>query len=84
MQSSTCFQRSSRFLSKAHPRAAVIPKRTQYRTMALFGGAKSVPNSIYDIKIKTIDGKDESMSRFKGKVCVVETTTLPGVVCGYK
>lgn len=50
----------------------MIPRRTQCRTMALFGGAsKSVPDSIYDIKIKTIDGKDESMSRFKGKVCVV-------------
>jgi hypothetical protein len=42
--------------------------RQTIRTTALFGGSKSVPSSIYDIKIKTIDGKDASMSQFKGKV----------------
>ena len=42
--------------------------RHTIRTTALFGGSKSVPSSIYDIKIKTIDGKDASMSQFKGKV----------------
>lgn len=72
MQSVTCFQNTSRILSKrVTPRVAMIPRRTPFRTAALFGGSKASPNSIYDIKIKTIDGKDESMSQFKGKVCVV-------------
>lgn len=44
------------------------PRRSSVRTMALFGGGKTVPDSLYDIQVKTIDGKDVSMSQFKGKV----------------
>lgn len=46
------------------------PRRSSVRTMALFGGGKTVPDSLYDINVKTIDGKDVAMSQFKGKVCV--------------
>ena len=47
-------------------------RRATTRTMALFGGgAKPAPSSLYDIKIKTIDGKDASMDQFKGKVLLI-------------
>jgi len=52
-------------------RPAVVRTTTSVRTMALFGGAKAAPSSLYDINVKTIDGKDASMSAYKGKVLLV-------------
>ena len=55
---------------RATPNAA--SQRSAVRTMALFGGAKTtLPDSIYDIKVTTIDGKEISMSQFKGKVLMI-------------
>ena len=51
-------------VGRSHVRAR---KAISVRTMALFG-SKAAPDSLYDIKIKTIDGKDASMSQFKDKV----------------
>lgn len=54
---------------RATPNAA--HQRSAVRTMALFGASKTVPDSIYDIKVTTIDGKEISMSQFKGKVLLI-------------
>lgn len=62
-----CVARTTR--SQINTQARVSgPRRSSVRTMALFGGGKTVPDSLYDVQVKTIDGKDVSMSQFKGKV----------------
>lgn len=58
------------------------PPTINTRTMAFFGGgnAKTLPSSIYDISVTTIDGKDISMSQFKNKVVLVVNVAS---ACGF-
>lgn len=43
-------------------------------------GALAAPKSIYDLKVKDIDGKDVALSQYKGKVAMVVNTASN---CGY-
>nr|AFI55001.1 GPX1a [Chlorella sp. NJ-18] len=41
------------------------------QTSALFGGSATAGKSLYDYDVKSIDGKDIKMDKFKGKVLLV-------------
>ena len=56
-------------LTVQRPSGARPVHRSAVRPMALFGGAaKSTAGSIYDIKVKSIDGSQYGMDKYKGKV----------------
>lgn len=59
----------ARIASRSAPKAATT--RPSVRTMALFGGSKTAADSIYDIKVTNIDGKEIKMSQFKGKALLI-------------
>nr|AFI55002.1 GPX1b [Chlorella sp. NJ-18] len=49
---------------------ACVASATQ-QTSALFGGSATAGKSLYDYDVKSIDGKDIKMDKFKGKVLLV-------------
>lgn len=60
----------ARITTRSAPKAAV--SRSAVRTMALFGGAsKTAADSIYNIKVTNIDGKEIKMSQYKGKALLI-------------
>ncbi|KAH7623914.1 hypothetical protein Ndes2526B_g01161 [Nannochloris sp. 'desiccata'] len=60
----------ARITTRRAPKAAV--SRSAVRTMALFGGAsKTAADSIYNIKVTNIDGKEIKMSQYKGKALLI-------------
>jgi Glutathione peroxidase len=60
----------ARVATRTAPKA--VASRSAVRTMALFGGAsKTAADSIYNIKVTNIDGKEISMSQYKGKALLI-------------
>jgi hypothetical protein len=60
----------ARIATRSAPKATT--SRSAVRTMALFGGgSKTAADSIYDIKVTNIDGKEIKMSQYKGKALLI-------------
>jgi len=68
------FKGSNKFFSGARTSVARARNASSVQCNLLgnlFGGAKEVSGSMYDFTVKDIDGKDVSLSAYKGKVCVI-------------